>query len=280
MVLEEIVNPKKAGSRTLNIFFVTIFYTLVAILFANFLFPSESSMLAIALVTIIFVPFFQKLFVLEEEKESLAAKHRKGQNLFARHIKIVKVFAAFFVGIIVAVSFVYIFFPAQSVFLLQEQVIRSFSSFSPPGAQVASASGAFIQTADFSRFFINNTQVMLITYILSILFGAGAVLILAWNASVIGVYIGIVTQSLIGKGYPLAAAYAIGLPAGLSAIALHGIPEVLAYFLAAVAGGVLSVGVIREKWKSREFHLIAKDSIKFLIMAEALIFIAALIEAA
>ncbi len=273
MVLEDIINPRKAENRPAKIFFIAIVYTLVAIFFANFLFPAQSSILTVALVTVIFVPFFQKLFIIEEEKESLAANHKAKINLILRHSRIIEVFAAFFIGVIVATSLVYIFFPAQDTFSLQSTVIKSFSS------GTSMQSGAATQSGDFSRFFINNTQVMIITYILSILFGAGAIFILAWNASVIGVYIGITTQSFIGKGYPLAAAYAVGLPLGLSSIVTHGIPEVLAYFFAAVAGGVLSVGILREKLRSKEFQLIVKDSIKFLIIAEVLIFIAALIEA-
>lgn len=265
MVLESLVNPRKAENKPLRVLAVSIFYTFIAIIFANFLFPSEVSLLAVALLTMIFLPFFQKLFIIEEEKEITRTKIK---NILVTHIQIVNVFAAFFLGVIIATSFVYIFF-TQDIFSLQTSVIRSFSG-----------SGAFVQYGDFSRFFLNNTQVMLVTYILSILFGAGAVFILAWNASVIGVFIGITAQSFVGKGYPVAAAYAIGLPFGLSSIALHGVPEVLAYFLAAVAGGVLSVGVIREKWKSKEFHLVVKDSLKFLVLAEVLIIIAALIEAA
>lgn len=273
MVLESIINPKKAENKPARIFFVSVVYTFIAIIFANFLFPSEASIVTVTLVTIIFVPFFQRIFVIEEEREDAAARRQQKSNLFVRHIRVIEVFGSFFLGVIVATSFVYIFFPAQDTFALQSTVIRSFSS-------ADAGTGAFVNEGDFSRFFLNNTQVMLLTYILSILFGAGSILILAWNASVIGVYIGIVVQSFVSKGYSVAAAYALGLPLGLSSIVLHGIPEVLAYFMAAVAGGVLSVGIIREKWKSKEFHLIFKDSIKFLVLAEILIFIAAVIEAA
>jgi uncharacterized membrane protein SpoIIM required for sporulation len=267
MVLEDIINPKKAENKPAKIFIISIIYTFIAVVFANFLFPSEASMLTVALITIIFIPFFQKLFTIEEEKEDIAARHKTRKNILIRHIKVINVFAAFFLGVIVATSFVYIFFSSQQTFAVQSTVIRSFSS------------GSVIQTGDFSHFFLNNTQVMILTYVLSILFGAGAIFILTWNASIIGVYIGIITQSFVGKGYPIAAAYAVGLPLGLSSIVLHGVPEVLGYFLAAVAGGVLSVGIIREKWKSKEFRLIIKDSIKFLVLAEILILIAALIEA-
>lgn len=267
MVLEAIINPKKAENKPLTILFVAAVYTLIAIVVSDFLFPAQSSILAVALVTMIFIPFFQKLFIIEEEKEDSAARHRLNDNFFLRHIKIVNVMGAFFLGVILTTSFVFMFIPPQDNFSLQSTIIRSFS-----------ATGNVVSAGDFSRFFINNTQVMLLTYVLSILFGAGAIFVLAWNASVIGVYIGLVSQSFVGKGFPLVAAYAFGVPLGIGSIVFHGIPEVLGYFLAAVSGGVLSVGILREKWRGKEFHLIVKDSIKFLILAETLIFIAAIIE--
>jgi uncharacterized membrane protein SpoIIM required for sporulation len=266
MVLESMINPKNAEDKPWHVFIIAIVYTFIAVFFAYYLFPSEVSMLSVALVTIIFVPFFQRLFSIEEKKEDLAASRRLRGNLWQRHAKLIYVFSAFFLGVIVAMSFVFIFF-GSDLFSLQSQTINSFSS------------GAAVGDGNFSRFFVNNTQVMVIVYILSLLFGAGSVFILSWNASVIAVYVGMFSKSLISQGYGIQAAYIFGVPAGLGSIALHGVPEVLAYFVAGLAGGILSVGLIREKLGSRNFQLIVKDSLKLFVIAEVLIFIAALIEA-
>jgi len=68
------------------------------------------------------------------------------------------------------------------------------------------------------------------------------------------------------------------VPAGLGSIALHGVPEIAAYFVAALAGGMLSVAIIREKFKGH-FEKIFIDSIAFLALAEVLIIVAAFLEA-
>jgi len=73
-------------------------------------------------------------------------------------------------------------------------------------------------------------------------------------------------------------AYILGVPVGLGSIALHGIPEIAAYFVAALAGGMLSVGILREKLKGH-FEKIFIDAIIFLALAEVLIILAAFIEA-
>jgi uncharacterized membrane protein SpoIIM required for sporulation len=263
MVLESMLDPTKAKDRPLHVLVIAVIYSLVSVLIAKQIFPSQSSILAIAFITIVFVPFFQKLFELEEELEDEAARGSEG-TLFLRHEKTVYVFSAFFIGVSMAVTLSFLIVP-DDVFVAQMDTLKGFS---------ASA----IKNGNFAIFFVNNSQVMILTFMLSVLFGAGAIFILAWNASVIGVYIGSLVQSLAAKLG--ASAYIYGVPVGFGSIVLHGIPEILAYFIAGLGGGILSVGIIRESVPSKEFKLIFKDSVAMLIVAEFLIFVAAVIEAA
>jgi len=270
MVLESILRPKNAEDKPWHVFAIAFIYTFISIFFAYKLFPEQSSILTIALITIIFVPFFQRLFVFEEKKDELVARRKMKRNLFARHGAVISVFSMFFLGIVVAMSLAFVFVPEfKDVFVLQSETLRGFSS-----AATAQATGS----SEFATFFYNNTQVMILMFILSAMLGAGAVFILAWNASVIAVYVGLFVQSLIGKGLSSGVAYLYGLPVSLGSIALHGIPEIVAYFFAGIAGGILSVGILREKFNSKEFSLVFKDSLIFLGIAELLIFVAALVE--
>ncbi|MCX6819476.1 MAG: stage II sporulation protein M [Candidatus Aenigmarchaeota archaeon] len=267
MVLESILNPKNAEDKPWHVFIIAFIYTIIAIYFADQIFPTQASMLTITIITLVFVPFFQKLFVVEEEKEDIATKRASNENLFIRHAKIIYVFAAFFMGIIFAMSFIFIFFPNESVFELQSKTIEGLST------------GSATFDGNFMLFFLNNTQVMLLVFILSAVLGAGAIFILAWNASVIAVYLGLIVNSFVKQGFETATAYMFGVPVGLLSIALHGIPEIAAYFFAGLAGGILSVGIIREKMNSKEFKNIFKDSLIILAIAECLIISGAFIEA-
>lgn len=264
-MLESLLRPKKAEKRPWDVFFIAIMFSFIGVSFALQIFPAQASVFAICLITIMFMPFFQKYFELEEKKD-----YKLHKNLLARHKKLFYVFGMFFIGTILALSFIYVFFPhARPAFEMQEDWFRS---------QGRTITGQATVGEEFSLFLINNTQVLLIMFILSTIFGAGAIFILAWNASVISVYVGFAINSFIREGVSPEMAYLLGVPAGLGSIALHGIPEIAAYFVAALAGGMLSVAIIREKLRGH-FEKIFMDSIIFLGLAEVLIIIAAFAEA-
>jgi len=110
-------------------------------------------------------------------------------------------------------------------------------------------------------------NVMIFTIIFSLVFGAGAIFILAWNASVIAAAIGIFSESDLA-----------GLPAGVFRYMIHGFPEIAAYFIGALAGGIISIAVIRHDVRSDKFWTILQDSLNLIILAVIVLFIAALIE--
>src|SRR3989344_1935240 len=261
-MLESILNPKNAEDKPFHVFGIAILYSFVAMIFAQQLFPSQSSLLTIALITIIFVPFFQKLFETEETADITVHK-----NLYERHKKSILVFSGFFLGTMFAITGAYLFLPQSQLFTLQTETLGN----------IGAPTGKIISAEDFARFFFNNTKVMTLIFILSAVMGAGAVFILAWNASVIGVFVGLFSQNLASHTGSIA--YLYGIPLALSSIALHGIPEILAYFVAGLAGGILSVGIIREKAFSDNFKIIFKDSLFLFAFAEFLIIGAALLEA-
>jgi len=126
----------------------------------------------------------------------------------------------------------------------------------------------------------NNLKVLLLTFLTSLIFGAGALYLLTWNASIISVFIGDVAESVqnamaIGK----LSSFAIALPKSIMALVVHGVPEFLAYFVAAVAGGIISVSVLRHKPFSKEFNTIVLDALGLIGISVALIFVAGIIEA-
>ena len=51
------------------------------------------------------------------------------------------------------------------------------------------------------------------------------------------------------------------------------------YFFAGIAGGVLSIALLREKFMSKEFKEAGKDALVWFVLAEVLVIIGALIEA-
>ncbi len=264
MVLEAILNPKKAEDKPWMVFLISVILSALAIYISWILFPSQASILSVAFVTIFFVPFFQRLFRFEEKKDELEArKHMKHSNIFKRHQKALYVYGAFFIGVILVYSAVFTFIPQmKDVFSLQIDWFKGYAT----------------THAGFAKYFFNNTQVMLIMFVLSIVFGAGAVFILSWNASVIAVYLGIVANKFVPT-LGVSTAYVYGFSVGTASIILHAIPEIGGYFFAGLAGGILSIALVREKFMSKEFKEAGKDVLVWFLLAEFLIIIGAMIEA-
>ena len=115
--------------------------------------------------------------------------------------------------------------------------------------------------------FVNNVYVLIFSLVFSLVFGAGAIFILAWNASVIATAIGIFSHSSLSN-----------LPLSVLRYMVHGLPEIASYFTAALAGCIIGIAAIRNDLKSERFWHIIKDSVDLIIIALILLVLAALIE--
>ena len=104
-----------------------------------------------------------------------------------------------------------------------------------------------------------------------------------WNASIIGTAIGNILRTGISEAATLVglgqvAFYFKTFGFAIFRYAIHGIPEILAYFTAGLAGGIISIAVIRHDFGSRKFEHIVLDSADLLIVSLLLLFFAALLE--
>lgn len=133
------------------------------------------------------------------------------------------------------------------------------------------------------RFFFNNLQVLSLSIIFSFVFGAGAIFILTWNASVIGAAIGNFIRGNIEVleatgGFSVLCAQFFLYNFGFLRYVIHGIPEILAYFVGALAGGVIAIAVIRHDFLSNKFEKVVLDSADLILIAIGLLFVAGLLE--
>ena len=99
------------------------------------------------------------------------------------------------------------------------------------------------------------------------IFGAGAIFILAWNASVIAAAIGIFAKYQIKQ-----------IPIGVGRYMIHGFPEIAAYFITALAGGMIGVGVIRNGIMNNRFLRIVENSVILIFIGIVILAVAAVIE--
>lgn len=208
------------------------------------------------LFTIIPAAYFITQIIRKEEiiEEIDIDKHNL-IHTWRRHGLYLLIMLFFFAGITLS------FFVWSLAFPDETFQIQRFKISQIRGDFTGAATGA---DAFFSRIFSNNMNVLIISYLFSFIFGAGAVFILVWNASVVGVFLSQVPQHQILD-------YSLG-------IVLHGFFEIGGYVVAGLAGGILSTAIIRGTgWPV--LRTIAFDSLKLLLLASAMILLGAGIEA-
>ena len=262
-MLEYLIDLKTALKSPLTLFAVVILLTLVAIAISIALFYDYSSVLSCAFLTLFLTPLFLKLF----EWEEVRIAHEKS-GLLSRHAPALRIYCTSFLATIVAYYFTFVFSPQairDYLFAKQLSEIRRIASIS---------TGSFV-SFDLARIiFANNTLVLLTTFLMSFLFGSGAIFILTWNASIIATYAGL--AALAGKKELLQ--LTLALSKSLASIALHGIPELLGYFFAGLAGGILGASARVKASDLAAKKAILLDSLTLLAVGEFSIFVGAFIE--
>jgi len=279
-MLEMLINPKKAERRPWEMFFIGLFYASLSIILVTWIFSQDavlsrySGILVVTFTVMFSMPFVYFTLRLEEKK---AALNSTGEvSLLREHEKAIKVFLWLFLGFVVAFSFWYIVLPSSENFRAQIEtycLINRPSNFDAClkqygiGESSSITADAVTNTERLFLIFSNNIYVLIFTLLFSLLFGAGAIFVLAWNASVIAAAIGIFTKSNLSA-----------LPLGLLRYMLHGLPEVASYFVVALAGGIVSVSVIKHEVGTEKFWQVLQDALDLIIIAVAILFLAALIE--
>ena len=279
-MLEILINPKRAERRPWEMFLIGAFYALLSVILVRWIFSGDdvlskySGILVVTFCVMFSMPFMYFAIKNEEEKDMESKEGFIG--LLEEHGKALLCFMFLFLGFIVAFSFVYIVFPSGSMnFKVQ---IETFCMINKPahfndcvneyvGENVGKTTMFLTAKDKIVNIFVNNIYVLIFTLIFSLVFGAGAIFILAWNASVISAAIGIFAKSNIAN-----------LPLGMARYMIHGIPEIGSYFAGALAGGMISVAVINHEVRTEKFWVILQDSLNLVILSVVLLFFASLIE--
>lgn len=274
MVIETLINPAKAEGRPWETFFLGFLYASIAVFLSLWIFQDYSSLVMVFLTVFASVPLVYMLIAIEEKKDTIDVSEK---FLLKEHGKALAVLMFLFLGYTVAFSLWFVVLPESTVtnmFNVQLETIRSINA----GVTSFSAGTGFVM-----QIFSNNIKVMIFSIMFAFLFGAGAIFILTWNASVISAAIGTFIKNNVasyaqtaGLG-KLTGYFHIG-SLGLLRYMIHGIPEILAYFAAGLAGGIISIAVVRHDFGTKKFNKILYDSIDLIVISILILFIAALIE--
>lgn len=276
-MIEMFMKPKRAERRPWEMFFVGLLYASVSLLLVTYVFRGDdilkegSGLLLVIFTVMCCLPFVYYIIKLEEGKDLEIDNSGK---LIKEHSKAICALMWLFLGFVVAFSFWYIVLPDVSGQNFNFQ-IRTFCAINNPanydfcietyGANKLTASATSSRV--FLSIFSNNISVLIFTIIFSLIFGAGAIFILVWNASVIAAAMGIFARGDIAQ-----------LPIALSRYMIHGIPEISAYFVGALAGGIISVAIIRRDLVGERKWIILQDAVLLVIIAVMILVVAGLME--
>ncbi len=278
-MLEMLINPKKAERRPWELLFVGMFYASISLLLVNWIFAKDAvlsqyaGVLVVTFTVMFSMPFVYYVLRLEERKITpLSGTY----SLLQEHKKALYAFLWLFLGFVLAFSFWYIVLDSTNSFKAQIEtycLVNRPSNFQSCAQQYGVKPVTSLSTGHttgkerFLIIFTNNIYVLIFTLVFSLIFGAGVIFVLAWNASVIAAAVGIFSQ------YKLS-----GLPVGLFRYLIHGIPEIASYFMVALAGGIISVAVIKHETGTEKFWEVLQDSLNLIILAVVVLLIAALME--
>jgi len=252
-MLELLLNPKKAERKPWEMFLIGLLYASLSVLLVNWIFAGDSvlsrysGVLVVTFTVMFSLPFMYYIIKYEEEKD---LEIENSFKLLKSHSKALFALMWLFLGFIVAFSFWHIILPGNQSFNAQIEtycLINKPSTFNECvqeyGIKATSKTTSYLTGKEkLFMIFANNIYVLIFTLVFSLIFGAGAIFILAWNASVIAAAVGIFSKQSLAK-----------LPLGISRYMIHGIPEIGAYFIGALAGGIISVAVIRNDFGKERF---------------------------
>ena len=246
MVLERIISVKKAETNPYYAGFFGIIITLIAILVGYRVFEINAGMATLAFIVIGSLPFLRKLISIEESKEATANTFKQA---FSRNRKIIEIFFYFFLGVSAVYFSLSMIFPnlGELLFTEQHKVFSGSINYS-------------LENSDLLPILKNNFSIIILALVLSLLYGAGAIFIISWNASVLGTF-------LAYKGIPKMFTY---LP--------HASIEFVAFFMAAIAGSIISEAIEKEDYRGTRFRNILRDAGLLVVLSAVMIVVAAIVE--
>ena len=219
----------------------------IGIIFAFLIFRTEPSFPAVFLTTLASAPLIVKIIKSERQEKSI----------LKRHGKIMEVYFFLFFGMTIAFALFNGLLPPEISSSIFREQLSKFSA------------GSFtMQYQLFFEIILNNLGLVLFFFILSLFYGSGSMFLLAWNSSLLGVMWGNILKVSLSLMSP------VTFVTNVFFIFPFLLPEVEAYFLASVAGGIVSINLENKK----KLETAMNDSLIFLILSIFLIIVAGAIE--
>ncbi len=261
MVFERLYSAEFLHEHPWYGFLLGIGYTILGLFIALMIFPNDPAVIAIGITALFLIP---SLSDLTDSAEITSKKVPSFKNFIKETLPHTKVYVAVFFGIFFTFAFFAIMLPklaAGHLFKIQLDIISGKAvTFSLPL---------------WWDLFSWNMQVLGLCFLLSLIAGNGAILFIAWNASVWGTVFGNLAKT--------AAVQSTANPFILFVLVIisvfpHTFLEGLSYMLSTMSGTTLSDGIVKEKLMSKNMGTIFKYNLILLLIAICVLAAAMMIE--
>lgn len=279
MVLESLFGTERLMNSKFLLFLYTAIITLISVIMAVIFYPDSASVLSIAFITIAFV-YFMTTVLVKTEQEVLTHE----TSFFKRYFFVVEMYVKIFIIVSATFTLLFVFLPNNYKDLVFTEQVKIIGNVDSLRSAITIGNFSLSDPAGlFSYIFMNNLGVLLALLLFSFLYGAGSLFINIFQASVFGTIVGAKILSLVPSfategvsGQMLAIFHGTFLGFGMLP---HGAFELLAYFMAAVIGGIVSA-ILRGHYVNVRTHLgrIIFDLVIMLVVAVVLLAIGAWIE--
>lgn len=272
-MLDFLIKAKSAEKQPWKMFFIGLIYSSLAILMSLWVFKSHATLVMIFLTVLSCMHFTYILFRIEEKRDLKSRTEKK--FLIKQHGPALLFLVFLFLGFTVSYSLWYIFLPSNVSQDLFSSQIDAYNK--------VNITGNAINPSALMTIFMNNMRVLLFTILFAFFYGAGAIFIFAWNASVIGFAIGNVFRNKIANlaatlGWSNIASYFAIYSSSILKYLTHGVLEILAYFMGALGAGIIAIAVIRHDYNDKNFSSVLLDSLDLIVLSVILLLFAAVIE--
>jgi len=261
MVFEQLYSAEFLHDHPWYGFLLGVGYTILGLFIAIMIFPSDPALIAIGITCLFLIPSLSQL---TDSNEISQKKTPTFKEYMQEQIPHTKVYVAIFFGIFFTFAFFSIMLPslaAGHLFKVQLDVVAGkAASFSMPL---------------FWDLFTWNLQVLGMSFLLSLIAGNGAIIFIAWNASVWG--------TVFGNLAKVAGAASTANPIILFVLIIlsvfpHTFMEGLSYMLSAISGTTLSDGLVKQSITSPNMKLIWKYNLILLAIAIGVLAVGMIIE--
>ena len=267
-MLPELIYREEQEDNFFLLFAMGLVSSVLGFGLALLVFPSRVSLLSVVFAAIPLMYPLTRTF-LEDE--------RTGRP----HVDEVLIYGALFAGEVLGFFLLFLTVASQDLnqFYLQishfSEVLEKMGVTMVGGADISAltgtgATGAATGGLQLLDIFLNNLFVFLLIFAVSVLVSSAGAFILVWNASVLGVFLGILTSKLPGMKV-LTGTEAIPSPI---AYVPHATFEMTGFIIAGISGSLVSAAIYRQHFDSETW----KDYGKLLGLGLVCIFVGAVIE--